>query len=487
MSILHRPLVASFAAALVVGATLAQPIGPAAAQTAPSDYVNKGLVGVGRLPATMKDKFGETFGSGSGVAVDQKSWKKSGDSYTGTVFILPDRGYNVEGTTDYRDRLNKVTVTLRPTESGDGLAAEGTPITLKVEDTILLTDDKGEPMTGLDPAEGGVKPAAGNLPPLPQASNGRVALDPEGVVLLPDGSFFISDEYGPYIYHFSSAGKMLSAIRPPEALIPKRKGKDHFSANAPGPGAPKPDPANPETGRQNNQGLEGLALTPDGKHLVAILQSATRQDGGDKPETRNHVRILYYDITSPDQAKLVKHFVVSLPVFDVDGKPRIAAQSELLALDDSHFLLLCRDGNGLGQKNPTSLYRNVEVLDVTGATNIVGTPYEGLTPVAPGGKLVADVTPAKLTPFVDINDNAQLKKFGLHNGAPNDRSNLSEKWEGLGLVSALDPANPNDYFLLVVNDNDFLTTDGFQVGAPYKAEVDNDTVMLAYRITLPKK
>jgi hypothetical protein len=55
------------------------------------------------------------------------------------------------------------------------------------------------------------------------------------------------------------------------------------------------------------------------------------------------------------------------------------------------------------------------------------------------------------------------------------------------LVPALDPASPNDFFLMVVNDNDFLTTNGFQVGAPYKAEVDNDTVMLAYRVTLPKK
>jgi hypothetical protein len=29
-------------------------------------YVNKGLVGVGRLPADLRDKFDETFGSGSG-------------------------------------------------------------------------------------------------------------------------------------------------------------------------------------------------------------------------------------------------------------------------------------------------------------------------------------------------------------------------------------------------------------------------------------
>ena len=489
MSISDRRLFTRLAIALAIGTALSLPAGPAPAQSAPNGFVNKGLVGVGRLPADMKDKFGETFGSGSGMAVDQKSWTKTADGYSGTFYILPDRGYNVEGTTDYRDRLNKVAVKFKPIEGAatGSAAAEGNAITLKLEDTILLTDGAGEPMTGLDPAEGGVRPASGAVPPLPQTVNGRVALDPEGVVLLADGSFFISDEYGPYIYHFSAAGKMISAIRPPEAVIPKRKGKDHFSANARGAGAPKPDPANPETGRQNNQGFEGLALTPDGKYLVTILQSATRQDGGDKPETRNHTRIFYYDISNPDQAKLVRHHVVSLPVFDNEkGEKRIAAQSELLALGENRFLLLCRDGNGLGTKNAQSLYRKIEVLDVTGATNLVGGKYDGVTPVAPGGKLEADVTPAKLTPFIDINDNAQLGKFGLHNGAPNDRTNLSEKWEGLGLVPALDPANPNDFFLMVVNDNDFLTTNGFQVGAPFKAEVDNDTLMLAYRVTLPK-
>lgn len=487
MSICHFQLLVRFATGVAVGTALCLPVSPALAQSAPEGFVNKGLIGLGRLPADIKDKFGETLGSGSGVAADVKSWKKTADGYTGTFFVIPDRGYNVEGTTDYRARLNKFSVTLKPVEGAGSTSAEGNAITLKVEDTILLTDQAGEPMSGLDPSEGGVRAASGNFPAFPQTANGRIALDPEAVVLLADGSFFISDEYGPYIYHFSATGKMISAIRPPEAVIPRRKGKEHFSANAPGPGAPKPEQANPETGRQNNQGFEGLALTPDGKHLVAILQSATRQDGGDKPETRNYTRIFYYDITNPDQAKLVKHFTVSLPVFNnADGKKRIAAESELLALDENRFLLLCRDGNGLGTKNAESLYRKIEVLDVSGATNLAGTKYDGVTPVAPGGKLEADVTPARLTPFIDINDNTELKKVGMHNGAPNDRTNLSEKWEGLGLVPALDPANPNDFFLMVINDNDFMTTNGFQVGAPYKAEVDNDTVMLAYRITLPK-
>ena len=109
MSIPHRRLLASFAAVLIVGTALSQSAGPAAAQSAPDGFVNKGLVGVGRLPADMKDKFGETFGSGSGLAVDMKSWTKTADGYRGTFFVLPDRGYNVEGTTDYRARLNKIT------------------------------------------------------------------------------------------------------------------------------------------------------------------------------------------------------------------------------------------------------------------------------------------------------------------------------------------------------------------------------------------
>ncbi len=63
--------------------------------------------------------------------------------------------------------------------------------------------------------------------------------------------------------------------------------------------------------------------------------------------------------------------------------------------------------------------------------------------------------PATVSQFIDINDSADLARFGLHNGAPNDRNNLSEKWEAMSLASVLDPNLPNDYFLFVANDNDF--------------------------------
>lgn len=482
-----------FVALLAVALAPSVALGADAVTIGGLTYVNNGIVGVGRLPADLRDKFGETFGSGSGMAVDAKSWMRTPAGYQGTFYVLPDRGYNVGGTTDYRARINKLAITFTPRVDLAAVLVDERQksVTATLTDTILLTDPAGQSLTGLDLAEDGIRRAANGFPDLPQAANGRLGIDAESLALLPDGGFFVGDEYGPYVYRFSPAGRLLSAIRPPEAFLPKRKGKDHFSSNNPGPGAQGPSPRNPETGRQNNQGFEGLALTPDGKLLVVALQSATRQDGGNAPDTRRYARLLYYDVSDLDRPKLVREHVVPLPIFDTaDGKRRVAAQSELLALGETRFLLLCRDsGNGYGMDGTTSRYRTIELLDTSRATNIAGTAYDGAVPVAPNGRLADGIVPAMLTPFIDLNDNAQLSKFGLHNGEPNDRNNLSEKWEGMALAPALDPANPNDYLLFITNDNDFITQNGHQVSAAYKdaSGVDVDTMLLVYRITLPQQ
>ncbi|MGE5538458.1 MAG: esterase-like activity of phytase family protein [Gemmatimonas sp.] len=485
LALTRRTLLAAFV--LLASLALGLPLWPAEAADQGPDIrgiVSHGLVGVGRIAASQRDKFGETFGSGSGMAVDRSAWRRDGDGYSGTIWLLPDRGYNVEGTNDYRPRLNRLSIAFTP---GRGNGQD--QIVARLTDTLLLTDPTGAATTGLDPGQGGVRPATNGFPELPQAANGRLALDTEAVVRLPDGGWFIGDEYGPHIYRFSAEGRMLAAIRPPEALIPLRHGKTDFSSNNPGPGAKPPSPKDPEFGRPNNQGVEGLTLTPDGRTLVAILQSATRQDGGTSPETRRYTRILFYDVSDLSRPRLVREHVVPLPVFTgADGKQKVAAQSELLALGDDLFLLLCRDGGaGYGLKDPTSRYRRIELLDTSKATNIAGTDYDRRTPVAPNGQLAAGVTPATLRPFIDLNDNAELGKFGLHNGAPNDRDDLTEKWEAMGLLPALDPAAPDDWFLFIANDNDFITQDGFQAGEAYKdpSGLDLDTMLLAYRVTLP--
>ena len=198
-------------AAFVTAALLVAPAAAAETVTAGGlTLVNKGLVGVGRIPADQRDKFGETFGSGSGMAADPKAWTRTADGYSGTFYLLPDRGYNVSGTTDYRARLYKLSIAFKPVADAAAMpeAERQRSVVATIADTIPLTDAAGQSLTGLDPVEGGVRPAAGGFPDLPQAATGHVAIDAEAIVLMPDGSFFISDEYGPYIYRFSADGRL---------------------------------------------------------------------------------------------------------------------------------------------------------------------------------------------------------------------------------------------------------------------------------------
>ncbi len=467
-------------------------IGPLAAQPATSvtlneqTFVNQGLVGVGRMPANLKDKFGETFGSFSAFAFQPGSWqRRANGSYSGTLFAQPDRGYNLVGTTNYVSRFNKITVAFTPAAAG---AATQTQVTLTLADTIKFTEADGTPFTSLDPTPAGTGTRPG-LPAMPQAFNGRLSLDPEGIVVNADGSLWVSDEYGPYIFRFTADGRLVSAIRPPEAIIPKRNGADSFASNNPGPGQAAPVPPDPVTGRQNNQGLEGLSVSPDGRTLFALLQSAARQDGGTGATgPRRYTRLLAYDLTVAGNPTLKGEYVVALPTYPLGTAARVPAQSEILAINNTQFLVLARDSNGRGLASTTSLYRSILVYDLTGATNIAGTAYDTpTTPIAPGGVLVAGIVPAASAVLIDLNDTAQLAKFGLNNGPVDNVNTLAEKWEALALAPALDPGAPNDWFLFVGNDNDFITTDGLQDGAAYAAAFDNDSMVLVYRVTIPSR
>src|SRR6266487_5427367 len=112
-------------------------------------FVNKALVGVGRLPANLRDKFGETFGSGSAIAVDPKSWVRTPTGYQGTFYMLPDRGFNVTGTSDYRARVNKLFITFTPLDDPTAMpvAQRQIIVVATLTDTILLTFMEGPAIT----------------------------------------------------------------------------------------------------------------------------------------------------------------------------------------------------------------------------------------------------------------------------------------------------------------------------------------------------
>jgi len=448
-----------------------------------------GLVGVGRMAANLLDEHGETFGSISGLVADASTWTRTGDSYTGIFYASPDRGYNVAGTIDYTARINTIAVDFTPVTSGvSGLNQNQIGLTL-TQSTLLyenLSNGNTRPLSGIDPVPGGVatggaRPATAMFPELPQGFNGKLSLDAEGIVILSDGSRLISDEYGPSIYRFSENGQFIGALPVANSVRPVRNGVNDYSSNNPATGQSGPSPANPTFGRANNQGFEGLSLSPDGKTLFVSLQSAARQDLANAA-TRDNTRLFTYDVSNLDQISITGEYAVQLPKFQQGTATLVAAQSEILALSDTQLLILPRDSNGFQVGTQTSNLRRVDVIDISDATNILDESFESV--IAPGGVLNPAITPALYTPFLDINNNADLARFGLVNGVQAGLDNLSEKWEGLALLPTLDPSRPNDYFLFIANDNDFATTNGFQVGTSYNDGKDIDTMFLAYRVTI---
>jgi hypothetical protein len=61
--------------------------------------------------------------------------------------------------------------------------------------------------------------------------------------------------------------------------------------------------------------------------------------------------------------------------------------------------------------------RQADLISVASATNIHNTKFDDPAhPVAPGGVLDSSIKPATYVSFVDYLDDAQLARFGVHNG-----------------------------------------------------------------------
>ncbi|CUS07211.1 unnamed protein product [Tuber aestivum] len=494
-------------------------------------YTFQELSGYGFVPSNFRDKYNDTLSIGSSIGIERSSWKKlSEGKYEGTLFVLPDRGWNTQGTIAYQPRIHKFKISL-----DTNLEKAPSPPNLKFTylDTTLFSDPAGNPISGLDPTTSLPFNDFPNLPAAKFPGDGfggegpggvRVSLDPEGLVLdtlSPDGGFWISDEYGPFIYHFDRNGKLTQAIKPPDAFIPIRKEAEKyllltpqirtkvsnllidssFASNNPPIYDPSqsPDPVNPTSGRSNNQGFEGLTVSGDGRNLYALLQSAAVQEGGLSKLTNRYARMVKYDITAPVKARLAREYVVPLPQFNDPTKktnPRTAGQSEILAVGPDQFLILSRDSDfGHGADGTLSNYRQIDVFDISDATSLNGRTYDSrgssITTAPDSGTLKPDIKPALYCPFLDINNAAQLAKFGLHNGGAQDAALLNEKWESLAIVPVDGKIGDDDWwFVITISDNDFITQDGtynfgkntFKDASGY----DLDSQALVYKIKLPE-
>lgn len=468
---------------VLCGAALLMMSFVAPAQTA----MSHGLVGVGRLSPEGFDQLGASIdsigGIGSSIFVNSGSIQRSGDAgsgftYSGTLYSVPDRGFN-GATLDYHPRLQTFEFSITP-YYGTGPVPQN-QIVLSNSVTTVFTYG-GTNFTGFEPNDTN----STFWPQSPAASlgKGHRSLDPEGLARANDGTFYVSDEYGPHILHFDASGSLIERFVVPEAFIPKRgtyPGANVFGTNA------------IVSGRIRNRGFEGLSITPDGRRLVAALQSPLQQDGNASAVGRNS-RLLLFDLEagSATYGRLVAEYVYQLTLNGNATTNRQTLVSEVLALNTEQFLVLERDSLGLGDTtSAASNYKAIVMVDTHGATNIANTGYD-LERGAPGslqlptGAALNGIAPVARHDVVQIIDPQQLARFGLNMSTNKDSNTLTEKWEGLALIPLRDLEAPDDYLLLTANDNDFTSFNVYQNGALVGTNaLSLDNMMLAYRVTLP--
>ena len=438
--------------------------------------VNQGLVGVGRLSGENLDVFGETLGAASGLLIT--NWGYNGSQFSGKFQVLPDRGYG-DGTSNYAARLHEVDFTFTP-YYGNAPTTQGQvqPVYNNVSTKFTYQDGaKLKFTTGLNPDTVNTVVGArtgtlfGQTVGIANAANGEngaledlLCFDAEAIHLFPDGSGYVSDEYGTYIARFDATKKITGLTQLPGAAQPH---------NAEG-GLKFDSIGAPANGRRNNQGLEGMSVTPDGTRLFALLQSATVQDTNlAQQQTRNHARLYVYDIVGSNRENpvLVGEYVVRLPQIDLDPSTApssltgTAAQSEIVALGPNSFLMLPRDGNGLGKGTMVPItFKSVHLVDFASATNILGQFDDAGQAVSPAGVLNPGVNAAATAEVINMLQQDDLDKFGLNlnmNKVPAlraDSNTLNEKIEGMALVPDLSTEETNDFFLFVANDNDFQSS-----------------------------
>jgi hypothetical protein len=356
-----------------------------------------------------------------------------------TFLALPDRGpnampfdSNIDDTDSYINRFHTITMDLKPNTTGTGLPFTLTP-TLRA--TTLLWSLSPLVYGAGDSIVGNGAPKINNF--LQHFFTGRsdnfdpkhnsgdpndARLDSEGMRLSNDGlNVYISDEYGPYVYEFSR----LLGLRLRTFQLPQ----NFFVTNLSSMGAV--EISGNTVGRTANKGMEGLAITPDGRTLVGIMQTALIQDAAEGGKAKNLLRIVTIDIAS---GRVTHQYAYLL----TDG----SGVSEILAINNHEFLVDERDGAGREAnvppgKSTNAKFKELFKIDLDGAVDV--SDMDGTT-------AAANAVPKTL--FLDI-----VKALGATGMALDE---IPSKLEGIAFGPDVKDGGTTLHTLWLGNDNDFI-------------------------------
>ncbi|WP_213953497.1 esterase-like activity of phytase family protein [Variovorax sp. dw_954] len=437
-----------------------------AASLAPAAHASVDLIAIGSISGAYEDLSTRTSALlENGVPGNRLGGLGSGFAYAGgtTFLALPDRGPNakpynplVDDTVSYIARFQTFRMALSPSDPGSDLPFTLTPTLRK---TTLLSSPT--PLVygtgaGLGFRIDGVTPLGSGAPALnaerrryyftgrsdnfdaskPSTYTNNARLDPEGIRVSNDGErVFVSDEYGPFVHEFQrSTGKRVRSFALPANLAISKlsaQGAVEISGNT--------------VGRVTNKGLEGLAITPDGRKLVGIMQANLEQD---KKGSLRIVTIDTYTGATHQYAYIL-----------TDG----SGVSEILAINNHEFLVDERDGSGRADTPlPTDTasaakVKKLYVIDLDGARDVSGV----------AGDLSAYAVTKSTTPFLDVV--AKLTAAGT------DPRLIPSKIEGIAFGQDVTVKGITRHTLFVANDNDFLAT----IADPLKLPADGTRGMVA--------
>jgi hypothetical protein len=259
---------------------------------------------------------------------------------------------------------------------------------------------------------------------------GTLRLDPEGIRVAPDGTFYISDEYGPYVFQFDRQGNIIRRLSIPARFAIANPSND-----------PNAELLGNTSGRQANRGMEGLAISPDGTTLFGLMQNALIQDHGLNPGTTDRLglnnRILKINLVTGETHEYV---------YVIDAINRGQGANELLAINDHEFLVIERDNRSNLQSPPQAPTRKtIYKIDLTGATDVSGVNS------LPVGALPAGIIPVQKALFINLLD-------PVFNLVPT----IPEKLEGLAWGPDLEDGR---HLLYVASDNDLTPSLATQIYA----------------------
>ncbi len=289
------------------------------------------------------------FGSGAAAHPTRK----------GEFYVITDRGPN----TDFQNGKKFLAPNFTPTIMHFKINVDGNVEVIKY---IKLKNPSGQLITGLPNPVG-----MGSTGEIAYDASGNVlgtdqyGLDSESIVAAADGTFWVSDEYGPHIVHYSADGVEMERISPVGVNTGPRKLPAVLAK------------------RRANRGMEGLCITPDGRTLVGTIQSMMHVPSKALATNTTLTRIVTFDIITGQ----TKQFL-----YKQEGGASDSV-CDITALSNNEFLVIERDGNFGSQGGIKRVYR----INLSNATDVNGADINAVDGMKVNGKALEQCTWDEIT------------------------------------------------------------------------------------------